>query len=147
MLTPNMNYSHLKSSYLFYNIAQKTKAYLAEHPDTHLYRMGIGDVSLPLCDAVIKGLHAAADDQAKADSFNGYMPECGAPFLRTAVADYYRTRGVEVADDEVFISSGASDELGDILDLFDRSNRSLIIEPAYPAYVDANVMGGREIVH
>ncbi|EGC01806.1 LL-diaminopimelate aminotransferase [Ruminococcus albus] len=147
MLTPNMNYSHLKSSYLFYNIAQKTKAYLAEHPDTHLYRMGIGDVSLPLCDAVIKGLHAAADDQSKADSFNGYMPECGAPFLRTAVADYYRTRGVEVADDEVFISSGASDELGDILDLFDRSNRSLIIEPAYPAYVDANVMGGREIVH
>lgn len=147
MLTPNMNYSHLKSSYLFYNIAQKTKAYLAEHSDTHLYRMGIGDVSLPLCDAVIKGLHAAADDQSKADSFNGYMPECGAPFLRTAVADYYRTRGVEVADDEVFISSGASDELGDILDLFDRSNRSLIIEPAYPAYVDANVMGGREIVH
>ncbi|WP_294474851.1 LL-diaminopimelate aminotransferase [uncultured Ruminococcus sp.] len=147
MLTPNMNYSHLKSSYLFYNIAQKTKAYLAEHPDTHLYRMGIGDVSLPLCDAVIKGLHAAADDQAKADTFNGYMPECGAPFLRTAVADYYRTRGVSVADDEVFISSGASDELGDILDLFDRSNRSLIIEPAYPAYVDANVMGGREIVH
>ena len=147
MLTPNMNYSHLKSSYLFYNIAQKTKAYLAEHPDTHLYRMGIGDVSLPLCDAVIKGLHAAADDQAKADTFNGYMPECGAPFLRTAVADYYRTRGVSVDDDEVFISSGASDELGDILDLFDRSNRSLIIEPAYPAYVDANVMGGREIVH
>ena len=147
MLTPNMNYSHLKSSYLFYNIAQKTKAYLAEHPDTHLYRMGIGDVSLPLCDAVIKGLHAAADDQAKADTFNGYMPECGAPFLRTAVADYYRTRGVSVTDDEVFISSGASDELGDILDLFDRSNRSLIIEPAYPAYVDANVMGGREIVH
>ncbi len=147
MLTPNMNYSHLKSSYLFYNIAQKTKAYLAEHPDTHLYRMGIGDVSLPLCDAVIKGLHAAADDQAKADTFNGYMPECGAPFLRTAVADYYRTRGVSIADDEVFISSGASDELGDILDLFDRSNRSLIIEPAYPAYVDANVMGGREIVH
>ncbi|MBR6873931.1 MAG: LL-diaminopimelate aminotransferase [Ruminococcus sp.] len=147
MLTPNMNYSHLKSSYLFYNIAQKTKAYLAEHPDKTLYRLGIGDVSLPLCDAVIKGLHKAADDQADASTFNGYMPECGAPFLRKAVADYYRAKGVELADDEVFISSGASDELGDILDIFDRSNRSLIIEPAYPAYVDANVMGGREIVH
>ncbi|MBR1764643.1 MAG: LL-diaminopimelate aminotransferase [Ruminococcus sp.] len=147
MLTPNMNYSHLKSSYLFYNIAQKTKQYLEEHPGTHLYRMGIGDVSLPLCDAVIKGLHAAAEDQARPETFNGYMPECGAPFLRTAVGDYYRSRGVAVEDDEVFISSGASDELGDILDLFDRSNRSLIIEPAYPAYVDANVMGGREIVH
>ena len=69
MLTPNMNYSHLKSSYLFYNIAQKTKRYLEEHPDAHLYRMGIGDVSLPLCDAVVKGLHIAADDQAKAETF------------------------------------------------------------------------------
>lgn len=147
MLTPNMNYSHLKSSYLFYNIAQKAKAYLAEHPDKHLYRLGIGDVSLPLCDAVIKGLHTAADDQANASTFNGYMPECGAPFLRTKVADYYRSRGIFLEDDEVFISSGASDELGDILDIFDRSNRSLIIEPAYPAYVDANVMSGREIVH
>lgn len=147
MLIPNMNYSHLKDSYLFYNIAQKVKAYLAEHPDKHIYRLGIGDVSLPLCDAVIKGLHRAADDQADPATFNGYMPECGAPFLRTAVAGYYREKGIAVADDEVFISSGASDELGDILDLFDRVNRSLIIEPAYPAYVDANVMGGREIVH
>ena len=147
MLIPNMNYSHLKDSYLFYNIAQRTKAYLAEHPGTHLYRMGIGDVSLPLCDAVIKGLHQAAEDQADAATFNGYMPECGAPFLRSAVAEHYRSRGISVAEDEVFISSGASDELGDILDLFDRSNRSLIIEPAYPAYVDANIIGGREIVH
>ena len=147
MLIPNMNYSHLKASYLFYNIAQKVKVYLAAHPDKEVLRLGIGDVSLPLCDAVIKGLHQAADDQASPETFNGYMPECGAPFLRTAVAEHYRGRGVQVADDEVFISSGASDELGDILDLFDRSNRSLIIEPAYPAYVDANVMGGREIVH
>lgn len=147
MLKPNMHYAELKDSYLFYNIAQKTKKYLEEHPNTHLYRMGIGDVSLPLCDAVIKGLHKAADDQARAESFNGYMPECGAPFLREAVREHYKDYGVELETDEVFISSGASDELGDILDLFDRSNRSLIIEPAYPAYVDANMMGGRDIVH
>ena len=142
-----MNYSHLKASYLFYNIAQKVKAYQAANPDAHILRLGIGDVSLPLCDAVIKGLHKAADDQANASTFNGYMPECGAPFLRKSIADYYRGRGVELGDDEVFVSSGASDELGDILDIFDRSNRSLIIEPAYPAYVDANIMAGREIVH
>ena len=147
MLKPNMHYAELKDSYLFYNIAQKTKKYLEAHPDTHLYRMGIGDVSLPLCDAVIRGLHKAADDQAKAETFNGYMPECGAPFLRSAVRGHYKDFGVELEEDEVFISSGASDELGDILDLFDNSNRSLIIEPAYPAYVDANVMGGREIIH
>ena len=147
MITPNMHYADLKDSYLFYNIAQKTKAYLAENPDKKLLRLGIGDVSLPLCDAVIKELHSAVDDQAKKESFHGYMPECGAPFLREAIADYYKKRGVVLSSDEVFVSSGASDELGDILDLFDRESSCLVIEPAYPAYVDANIMAGRNIVH
>ena len=147
MITPNTNYSNLKESYLFYNIAQKTKAYLQENPDKRLYRMGIGDVSLPLCDAVIKALHEAVDDQANKQSFHGYMPECGDPALRETIAKYYEKRGVDVTADEVFVSSGASDELGDILDLFDRGSSALVIEPAYPAYVDANVMAGRKIVH
>ena len=147
MITPNMHYADLKDSYLFYNIAQKTKAYLEANPDKRLYRMGIGDVSLPLCDAVIKALHEGVDDQATKDNFHGYMPECGAPFLREAIANYYAERKVTLAPDEVFVSSGASDELGDILDLFDRSSTALVIEPAYPAYVDANVMAGRRIVH
>lgn len=147
MITPNMHYSELKDSYLFYNIAQKTKAYLEKNPDKHLYRMGIGDVSLPLCPAVIKALHEAVDDQADKSSFHGYMPECGAPFLRKSIAEYYASNGVDISDDEVFVSSGASDELGDILDLFDRSSTALVIEPAYPAYVDANVMAGRKIIH
>ena len=147
MITPNTHYADLKDSYLFYNIAQKTKAYLAANPDKHLYRMGIGDVSLPLCDAVIRALHEAVDDQAKKENFHGYMPECGATFLRETIAKYYADRGVTVSTDEVFVSSGASDELGDILDLFDRSSSALVIEPAYPAYVDANVMAGRKIVH
>lgn len=147
MTVPKKSYGDLQDSYLFYNIAQKTKAYLEKNPDKKLYRMGIGDVSLPLCDAVIKAFHSAVDDQSKADSFHGYMPECGAEFLREAIADYYGKRGVKLDADEVFVSSGASDELGDILDLFDQSNTALVIEPAYPAYVDANVMAGRKIIH
>lgn len=147
MIRPNMHYSELKDSYLFYNIAQKTKAYVEQHPGVKLLRMGIGDVSLPLCDAVIKALHEAVDDQASKSSFHGYMPECGASFLRDTIAKYYENRGVSLASDEVFVSSGASDELGDILDLFERSGSALVIEPAYPAYVDANVMAGRKIVH
>ena len=147
MIKPNMHYADLKDSYLFYNIAQKTKAYLEANPGKHLYRMGIGDVSLPLCDAVIKALHDAVDDQAAKDRFHGYMPECGAPFLRETIAKYYEEKKVKISADEVFVSSGASDELGDILDLFDRSSTALVIEPAYPAYVDANVMAGRKIVH
>ena len=92
-----MNYGNLKDSYLFYNIAQKTKKYLEDNPDKRLYRMGIGDVSLPLCDAVIKALHEGVDDQSKKDTFHGYMPECGAPFLRETIAEYYKKRGVELS--------------------------------------------------
>lgn len=147
MLQPNMHYADLKESYLFYNIAQKTKTYLEENPEKHLYRMGIGDVSLPLCKAAIHALYGAVDDQAKQESFHGYMPECGAPSLRETIAAYYGKRGVSLEPEEVFVSSGASDELGDILDLFDVSNTTLVIEPAYPAYVDANVMTGRKILH
>ena len=86
MILPNMNYTKLKDSYLFFRIAQKVKAYQEQHPVLHMYRMGIGDVSLPLCDAVIKKLHEAVDDQADASRFHGYMPECGAPELRETIA-------------------------------------------------------------
>ena len=147
MLTPNLHYGELKDSYLFARIAEKTAAYCAEHPGTHLLRMGIGDVSQPLCPAVIAALPEAVEDQAHPETFHGYLPECGAPFLRETIAAYYGKRGVAVAPDEVFVSSGASDELGHILDLFDAGSAALIPEPAYPAYVDANVMSGRRILH
>ena len=146
-MIPNENYKNLKESYLFYNIAQKTKAYLEEHPDSRLYRMGIGDVSLPLCDEVIRALHKAVEDQGKKDTFHGYMPECGDPKLRRTIAEYYGERGVELSPEEIFISSGASDELGDILDLFGRDKTVMIMEPAYPAYVDANIIAGNRIIH
>ena len=132
---------------MFYHIAQKIKTYLEKHPGSHLFRMGIGDVSLPLCDEVIKALHQAVEDQAKKDTFHGYMPECGDPALRNRIAEYYKKRNVAISAEEVFVSSGASDELGDILDLFGRDKAVLIMEPAYPAYVDANLIAGNRIIH
>ena len=147
MIIPNRHYAELKDSYLFYHIAQKTKAYLSEHPGAKLYRLGIGDVTLPLCNAVIEALHQAVDDQASQERFHGYMPECGADFLREAIAGYYAQRNVQLSADEIFVSSGASDELGDILDLFGKEKTVLIMEPAYPAYVDANVIAGNTIIH
>lgn len=147
MLKPNHNYQNLKDSYLFYNIAQKTKAYQSAHPDAKMLRLGIGDVTLPLCDAVIQALHQAVDDQAKKTTFHGYMPECGAPFFLEAVQKYYETRNISLETNEIFVSSGASDELGDILDLFDENNTALVIEPAYPAYVDANIMANHPLIH
>ncbi len=146
MLKPNENYRNLKDSYLFFGISKKVEAYRAAHPDLPLYRLGIGDVSRPLCDEAIRALHAAVDDQADARTFHGYTPECGIPEFRTAVAGYYARRGVRLDPEEVFVSSGASDELGDILDLFDASSAAMITQPAYPAYVDASVMAGRKVV-
>ena len=146
MVTPNTNYANLKNSYLFYNIKQKVKAYSDRYPDRHLYKMGIGDVSLPLCKEVVNALHNAVDDQSEKESFHGYIPECGLPELRESIARHYLKYSVKLDSDEVFVSSGASDELGDILDLFDKSNSALIIEPAYPAYVDASIIEGREII-
>ena len=142
-----MRYAELKDSYLLNTIYIKTDEYLTAHPGKQVLRMGVGDVSLPLCDAVIKALHEAVDDQAKAATFHGYMPEAGAPFLRKAIAGYYAEKGAIVAENEIFISSGACDDLGDILELFDQNNTVMVIEPAYPEYVDTNILGGRKIVH
>ena len=114
MLKPNGNYRNLKDSYLFYGISKKVEAYREKHPGMPVYRLGIGDVSRPLCDEVIKALHAAAEDQAKAGTFRGYTPECGIPEYRQAVAGYYARRNVALDPEEIFVSSGASDELGDI---------------------------------
>ena len=144
-LKPNGNYRNLKESYLFFHIARKVEEYRKEHPDLPLYRLGIGDVSRPLCDAAIRALHAAVNDQAEEKTFRGYTPECGIPEFRNAVAGYYARRNVTPDPEEIFVSSGASDELGDILDLFDASSPALITQPAYPAYVDASVMAGREV--
>ena len=147
MLKPNMRYAELKDSYLFNTIYRKTDAYLAEHPGQKVLRMGVGDVTLPLCDAVIGALHAAVDDQANAATFHGYMPEVGAPFLRKAIAEYYKDMGTLADESEIFVSSGACDDLGDILELFDQDNTVMVIEPAYPEYVDTNILAGRQIIH
>ncbi len=146
MIRMNRHYSELKDSYLFFHIARKVKAYQEAHPEKRLLRMGIGDVSLPLCESVIRALHAAVDMQGRKETFHGYVAETGDPALREAIAGFYQKRGVSVKAEEVFVSSGASDELGDILDLFDASSDAQIIEPAYPAYVDASVIAGRRVL-
>ncbi len=147
MVKPNVHYKELQSSYLFYNISLKTKAYCEAHPGTKLLRLGVGDVTQPLCGEVIKALHEAVEDQAHKERFHGYMPECGADFYKKVLKEYYEKRNVLLAEEEIFASSGASDELGDILDLFSADNTVLVMEPAYPAYVDANVIAGHRIIH
>lgn len=145
MLTVNKNYADLKESYLFAGIAKKVAAYQAENPDKKIIKMGIGDVTLPLCKAVIDGLHSAVDDMSAAETFKGYGPEQGYGFLQNAIKDYYASYGVELAPTEIFISDGAKSDVGNILDIFGKDNTVLVPDPVYPVYVDTNIMDGRKI--
>ncbi|HAX83567.1 MAG TPA: LL-diaminopimelate aminotransferase [Ruminococcaceae bacterium] len=146
-MKPNMHYTELKDTYLFNTIYRKTDEYLAAHPGERVLKLGVGDVSYPLCRKVIEALHEAVDDQSRIETFHGYMPEHGAMFLREAIARYYSGWNVEMTTDEVFVSSGACDDLGDLLEMFDRDNTVLVIEPAYPEYVDTNLLYGRKVIH
>lgn len=142
-----MHYTELKDTYLFNTIYRKTDKYLAAHPGERVLKLGVGDVSYPLCKKVIEALHEAVDDQSRIETFHGYMPEHGAMFLREAIAKYYSGWNVDMTTDEVFVSSGACDDLGDLLEMFDRDNTVLVIEPAYPEYVDTNLLYGRKVIH
>lgn len=142
----NTNYENVKDSYLFSTIAKKVSEYTAQNPDKKIIRLGIGDVTLPLCESVISAFHSAVDEMGKAETFKGYGPEQGYDFLRNAVSEYYKKKGVSLAGDEIFISDGAKSDVGNILDLFDRDNLVLVPDPVYPVYVDTNIMAGRKIV-
>ncbi|MDE6276331.1 MAG: LL-diaminopimelate aminotransferase [Clostridia bacterium] len=141
----NNHFLDLKDSYLFSTVAKKIKEFQAANPGVKVYRLGIGDVTLPLAPAVIEAMHKAVDEMAVKETFQGYGPEQGHDFLRNAIVDYYATKNVKVAADEVFISDGAKSDLGNILDILHPSNKVLIPDPVYPAYVDTNVMAGRKI--
>ena len=143
----NTAYGALPPAFFFTEIGARVSAYQAAHPDQQLLRLGVGDVTGPLSPVVIEALHRAVSEQASAETFHGYLPETGTAFLKAAVATYYRQRGVDLAPQEIFISSGAADDLGAVGNLFSADARVLVAEPAYPAYVDTSRMAGRQINH
>lgn len=142
----NKNFQNLEDNYLFAKVAEKTQAYTAAHPDKPIIRMGIGDVTKPLAPAVVQALHDATEEQAQAETFQGYGPEQGHGFLREAIVGYYQDLGVTVSADDIFVSDGAKNDIANLLDLFSTEARVLIPDPVYPVYLDTNVMDGREIV-
>ena len=143
----NQLYQDLKESYLFAEIAHRVAAYEAEHPDAKIIRLGIGDVTLPLGDLAIKGLHEGVDAMASAETFKGYGPEQGYAFLRDAISAYYARNGVSVDAADIFISDGAKSDTGNISELFDNDNVILIPDPVYPVYVDSNIMNGKKVTY
>ena len=143
----NTHLQQLRGNYLFTEIANRTKAYQQTHPEAHVLRLGIGDVTLPLPSVIIEAMHRAVDELASAATFRGYGPEEGYLWLRQAIVDNdYTPRGIHVSPEEVFISDGAGSDLGNLSELFDASNSVAILEPSYPAYVDTSRMAGREII-
>ncbi|MCI8332203.1 MAG: LL-diaminopimelate aminotransferase [Clostridiales bacterium] len=140
----NENFNHLAQNYLFSEIAKRVKAYTEKNPDAKIIRMGIGDVTRPLCPHVVSAMKNAVEEMGKAESFRGYPPEYGYDFLREAIAAHYASFGVTVAAGDIFVSDGAKSDCGNIVDIFG-DNTIYIPDPVYPVYMDSNIMSGRTI--
>ena len=143
----NDNYKNLEMNYMFTTVNRKVAQFCAENPDKKVIRLGIGDVTRPLCKSVIQAMHSAVDEMGTKEGFRGYGPEQGYDFLKEKIQKYYEQNNVKLELNEIFISDGAKSDVGNILDLFSCENKVLIPDPVYPAYVDTNKMQGREIVY
>lgn len=146
MAKMNANFLNLKQNYLFKEISKQVNAYIKDHPDNKIIKMGIGDVTQPLAPVVVEAMKKASEEMAHKETFRGYEDSGqGYDFLRKAVKAYYEKRGVSLDCEEIFISDGAKSDSGNINDIFDSSNIVLVTDPAYPVYVDSNTMDGKEI--
>ena len=144
MVQINDNFLKLKAGYLFPEIGRRVSAFCDANSDANVIKLGIGDVTEPLPPVIAEAIHKAVDEMSNRDTFRGYGPEQGYDFLRAAIAaNDYRSRGCEVADDEIFVSDGSKCDTGNILDIFGTDNVVAITDPVYPVYVDTNVMSGR----
>ena len=140
----NENFIKLPGAYLFSEIAKKVQTFKAEHPEAEVISLGIGDVTQPLVPAVVEALHRATDEMAYAATFRGYGPEQGYDFLRKSIVEhYFRSRGIDIREDEIFVSDGAKSDTGNFQELFGTDVRIAVTDPVYPVYVDSNIMGGR----
>ncbi len=144
MIKINENFLKLKASYLFADIARRVSAFQAANPDRPIIKLGIGDVTEPLPESVLKAFHQGVDDMADRASFHGYGPEQGYAFLREAIAKVdFQSRGAPIEADEIFVSDGAKCDSGNIQEIFSADTRIAVSDPVYPVYVDTNVMAGR----
>ncbi len=144
MINVNENFLNLQDSYLFSTVAKKVSEYSEKNPDKKIIKLGIGDVTRPIVPAVAEAMHKAVDEMANISTFKGYGPEQGYEFLRKAIAENdYKSRGVDINIDEIFVSDGAKCDCGNIVDIFGIDNKIAITDPVYPVYLDTNVMSGR----
>lgn len=140
----NPHFNALSGDYLFVACAKEAKAYQESNPACPLVSLGIGDVTRPLPQVIVDAMQEAAREMGQLDSFRGYPPDGGYPFLKEAIARYYRTFGVRPEPDEIFISDGAKSDLGSLPELFG-DVPLLLPDPTYPVLRDAALLMGREV--
>ena len=144
----NSNYQKLVETYLFSDITCKLREFQMANPNTSIIKMGIGDVTRPLCKGAVEAIKKAADELGTEEGFRGYGPEQGYNFLKEAIASYYKkTSDVRLNENEIFISDGAKSDIGNILDIFSEDNTVVVTDPVYPVYVDTNIMAGRKVTY
>jgi LL-diaminopimelate aminotransferase len=140
----NEHFLKLQNSYLFADIAKKVNVFKVTHPKERVISLGIGDVTQPLAPAVLEAMHKAIDDLGRKETFRGYGPDQGYPFLIDAIIrNDFTSRGILIEPDEVFVSDGAKSDTGNIGDILDHDNSIGVTDPVYPVYIDSNVMAGR----
>ena len=144
MIKINEGYKKLQGSYLFSEIAKRVGAFKEANPGAEVISLGIGDVTRPLPPSVVDALKKAVDEMGQAESFRGYAPDLGYPFLREAIAQSdYIARGCDISADEIFVSDGAKTDSACIAEIFSTDTKIAVCDPVYPVYLDSNVMAGR----
>ena len=144
MALVNEHFLKLPNNYLFADIAKKVNAFKVVQPKEDVISLGIGDVTQPLCPAVIEAMHKATDEMATRQGFRGYGPEQGYDFLREAILkNDFLARSIRLDIDEIFVNDGAKSDTGNIQELIRWDNTIGVTDPIYPVYIDSNVMIGR----
>ena len=142
----NSNFQNLSDSYLFPEVGRRVRSFQQSHPDAKVIRMDIGDVTLPIIRPVADAMRKAVEEMTLSQTFHGYGPEQGYDFLRSAIAENdYRKRGMDIHEDEIFVSDGAKCDIGNLTDIIGTECVAGIPDPVYPVYVDSNVMAGRTV--
>ena len=140
----NEHYLKLTKDYFYADVAKRLNAYMVSHPGQRVVNLGTGDVTQPLCPAVVEAMHRAVDEMSTREGFRGYGPEQGYLWLREAIVkNDFLPRGIHLSTDEIFINDGAKGDTGSVSDLVRWDNSMAVTDPIYPVYIDANVMNGR----
>ena len=143
MANINPHFDKLSAGYLFPEIARRTRDFVAANPDVSPMRLGIGNTTEALCPSVLRGLHAGVDQLGQVETYTGYGDSEGIRDLREAVARLYADQGTTVRPNDIWISDGAKPDTSNIQTLFAVDSVVAVQDPAYPVYVDSNVIAGR----